>query len=333
MAEATSCIINKPQISVIIPVYKAEAYLSRCIDSILSQTFKDFELLLIDDGSPDRSGKICDVYAKKDARITVFHQQNGGVSSARQKGQDEARGEYTIHADPDDWVEPSMLEELYKKAKEEKADMVICDYYQNEGDVQTYVKQKPSSLDRTTVLKELFQQLHGSCWNKLVRRVCYSKTRIRFPLNMNCWEDRFVNVCLLLDHSFKVTYLPKAFYHYDVIENPNSLVRKPSKQTVLSQKYFIETLSPLLGKDFEEDMYRLKVQTKDLAWRFGLLDKDEYDQLFPEIKEQYTADFGSSSNITKRFVILSFKHYQIAKMVYSIIAKLNDLLKKLYGKK
>ena len=107
-----------PKISIIVPVYKAETYLSRCLDSIINQTFKNFEVLLIDDGSPDCSGEICDKYAAMDTRIRVLHKENGGVSSARQMGLDNAKGEYTIHADPDDWVEPNMLEELYKKAKE-----------------------------------------------------------------------------------------------------------------------------------------------------------------------------------------------------------------------
>ena len=97
--------MNMPKVSIIVPVYKAEKYLNRCVDSILAQTFTDFELLLIDDGSPDRSGEICDEYAKKDSRIRVIHKENGGVSSARQRGLDESIGEYTIHADPDDWVE------------------------------------------------------------------------------------------------------------------------------------------------------------------------------------------------------------------------------------
>ena len=127
-------------VSIIVPVYKAEAYLHHCLDSILAQTFTDWELLLVDDGSPDRSGVICDEYAAKDDRIIVFHKENGGVSSARQKGQDEAQGEYTIHADPDDWVEPTMLEELYKKAKADDADMVICDYFSNTGKKQKYVQ-------------------------------------------------------------------------------------------------------------------------------------------------------------------------------------------------
>ena len=152
-----------PKISIIVPVYKAETYLHRCVDSILAQTFTDWELLLIDDGSPDRSGEICDEYAKKDSRVRVIHKENGGVSSARQRGLDESIGEYTIHADPDDWVEPTMLEELYNKAKEEDVDMVICDFFQNNGRSQEYIKQKPIEINRKKVLRELlFQQLHGS---------------------------------------------------------------------------------------------------------------------------------------------------------------------------
>ena len=133
-----------PKVSIIVPVYKAEAYLHRCVDSILAQTFTDFELLLIDDGSPDRSGEICDEYAQKDSRIRVIHKENGGVSSARQRGLDEAVGEYTIHVDSDDWVEPNMLEELYKKAKQDDADIVICDYFNNIGTKQTICRQCPS---------------------------------------------------------------------------------------------------------------------------------------------------------------------------------------------
>ena len=118
-----------PSISVIIPVYKAEKYLYRCVDSFLRQTFSDFEVLLIDDGSPDNSGKICDAYSVQDKRIKAFHKTNEGVSSARQYGLDHAEGEYVIHADPDDWVEPTMLEELYQNAVQNNADMVICDFW------------------------------------------------------------------------------------------------------------------------------------------------------------------------------------------------------------
>jgi len=91
-----------PKISVIVPVYKAEAYLRRCVNSILAQTFQDFEVLLIDDGSPDKSGKICDDYVKKDSRVRVFHKENGGVSSARNLGLDNAVGRYIAFVDSDD---------------------------------------------------------------------------------------------------------------------------------------------------------------------------------------------------------------------------------------
>ena len=175
--------IDIPKISVIVPVYKAEAYLHRCVDSILAQTFKDWELLLIDDGSPDKSGDICDEYVKKDTRIRVIHKENGGVSSARQRGLDESIGEYTIHADPDDWVEPTMLDELYYKAKEEKADLVICDFFCEYKTGSVICRQKVDSCHADAILKQMFaQQLHGSCWNKLIRRECYIKYNISFRL-------------------------------------------------------------------------------------------------------------------------------------------------------
>ena len=97
-------------VSVIVPVYKAEKWLHRCVDSILTQTMEDFELLLIDDGSPDRSGEICDEYAAKDSRVRVFHKENGGVSSARNLGLDNAKGEYICFLDSDDWIDSETLE-------------------------------------------------------------------------------------------------------------------------------------------------------------------------------------------------------------------------------
>ena len=202
-----------PQISVIIPIYKAEETLLQCLDSLKAQTFNDFEVLMVDDGSPDSCGEIIDEYAQQDKRFRAFHKENGGVSSARQYGIDHAIGEYTIHADPDDWVEPTMLEELYKKAKEDDADMVICDFFENTYKGQKYIKQQPSSLDHNTVLHDLFHHLHGSCWNKLIRRDCYSKYNISFPVGISFCEDKYV-IAAILKNEVKVSYWPCAFYHY-----------------------------------------------------------------------------------------------------------------------
>ena len=117
--------MSVPKISIICPIYQAEKTIHRCVDSVLSQTFSDFELLLIDDGSSDASGVICDEYAIKDQRVKVFHKDNGGVASARQMGIDESSGGYTIHIDSDDWVEPCMLSDLYDYALKYDADNVI----------------------------------------------------------------------------------------------------------------------------------------------------------------------------------------------------------------
>ena len=121
--------MNIPQISVIVPVYNVEKYLSRCIESILSQTFTDFELLLIDDGSTDRSGEICDEYAKKDTRIRVFHTKNRGVSAARNLGLDNAKGEWISFVDSDDWVEDDYLRTLFHEAKLNKDSIVWQSFF------------------------------------------------------------------------------------------------------------------------------------------------------------------------------------------------------------
>ena len=119
---------TSPKISIIVPVYKVEKYLCRCLDSIVAQTFTDWECILIDDGSPDNSGKICDEYAEKDGRFRVIHQENAGVSAARNAGLDAARGEWIGFVDSDDWVESNMYEYLYNNALETKSDVVICGF-------------------------------------------------------------------------------------------------------------------------------------------------------------------------------------------------------------
>lgn len=290
-----------PKVSIIVPVYKAEAYLHRCVDSILAQTFTDFELLLIDDGSPDRSGEICDEYAQKDSRIRVIHKENGGVSSARQRGLDEAVGEYTIHADPDDWVEPNMLEELYKKAKQDDADIVICDYFNNIGTKQTICRQCPSSLEPKQVLIELFQQLHGSCWNKLARRVCYKQYGIEFPRGINYCEDLFTWVQFLSHKEVKVVYLNKAFYHY--FDNPESITRRYQRSQYETRCKFVELLEKVLPTELRSTI--LKKVTFNI-----FIEANIYDVLTQsEIKEGLVIFKHDIANLGKRwrigFILLS----------------------------
>lgn len=235
--------MNSPKVSVIVPVYRAEKYLHRCVDSLLAQTLVDFEVILIDDGSPDASGEICDEYACQDSRVKVLHKRNGGVSSARQCGVEQASGEYIIHVDPDDWVEHTMLEVLYNAALEGNFDMVICDFFCEYSTEKHYVSQKPSSLNHCDVLKDLFINLHGSCCNKLVRSIYYKSTI--FPSDMSLCEDLYVIASILLS-PITITYVPMAFYHYVQDDNPASLT-KIRNSTIDYDLFLLKKFTQLLA--------------------------------------------------------------------------------------
>ena len=226
--------MNQDLVSIIVPVYKAEKYIHQCVDSLLAQTYTNIEVILVDDGSPDNCGAICDEYAAQDNRVKVIHQQNGGVSVARQTGIMYATGEYSIHADPDDWVEPNMIEELVAKAEADSADMVICDFYSESRLRKTYDCQNPGDdLSAYAVLRKiLFQQLHGSCWNKLIKRS--SIEGIGFtPEDLCILEDELYNIRILA-RNIKVSYLSMAFYHYR-IDNEQSLCNTTSDKSFMSK--------------------------------------------------------------------------------------------------
>lgn len=275
-----------PIISIITPVYNAGKYLHKCIDGIVGQSFANWELLLVDDGSTDNSARICDEYASSDSRIRVIHKANGGVSAARQTGLDAARGEYVIHADADDWVERNMLEELYKKAKETDVDVVICDYYVNDSNNERYVTQCPSSLDAQTVLGELFQYLIGSCWNKLVRRDCYSRYGIRFPEGINYCEDLLTWIMLFKHDDVKVAYLPMAFYHYWM--NENSITHRLTRANYEGLLKYLKCLNEVLPED-KYQVLKDKASLSVFAEGFmgNVMTRDETKNMFKQVR--YTA--------------------------------------------
>ncbi len=262
------------------PVYNAEALLSKMVNSIIAQSFKDWELLAIDDGSTDNSGALLDKYAESDSRIHVFHKKNGGVSAARQLGLEKATGEYLIHADADDWVESTMLQKLYEKAITDKADVVICDYYVENNGVVSKSEQKPISLEPRNVLKELFQQLHGSCWNKLVKRACYSRYNIRFPVGVNYCEDLLTWVQLFLHDEIKVSYLPKAFYHY--VQNDESITHHYTQETYKQRQRYQQLLEEYLShQGFEREIRNSRLMVFTEAFMRGALTNEEaWEQLW-----------------------------------------------------
>ena len=201
-------------ISVIVPIYNMEKLMRKCLDSILAQTFTDYECLLIDDGSKDGSPAICDEYAAKDSRFKAFHKPNGGLSDARNYGLAHAQGDYTIFFDPDDWVDEDCLKDMYAKAKETDADMVLCDYFNEDPYRRQYTKQTPTSLINADLLKDLItDKIFGYTWNKLLKRDLYSRYQLEYTKGMYGCEDQYT-MCALLKNDIKIAYLPKAYYHY-----------------------------------------------------------------------------------------------------------------------
>ncbi len=203
-----------PKISVIVPVYNSEQHLPRCIDSILGQTFTDFELLLIDDGSKDNSDRICDEYAVKDSRVRVFHKENGGVSSARNLGLDNAQGEWIIFIDSDDWISESMLHDMHEKATSEKSDIVYCDLKTvfNEHTEVLHIAKYDSI--KVNMLNNFIKSTFGTVVGMLAKRRLYESNQVRFPIGVKFCEDFYVAVRLML-FSEKICYIPTAYYCYN----------------------------------------------------------------------------------------------------------------------
>jgi len=210
---------SRPKLSVIIPVYKVEPYLQKCIDSILNQTFRDLELILVDDGSPDNCPAICDAAAQKDERVVVFHRKNGGLSAARNAGLMAARSDYIGFVDSDDYIAPEMYEKLYAAMVENDAQLAICNYtyVDTEGNVlsqwESPILNGGGVLDRVQMMDRLGGDrswYYVTAWNKLYRRELFEN--IRFPFG-KLHEDEYV-----VHHVFwaceRIVVLPESFYYY-----------------------------------------------------------------------------------------------------------------------
>lgn len=235
-----------PAISIVMPVYNAEKTVRTMLDSIIAQSFTDWELIVVDDGSTDNSGAILDNYAVKEPRIRVLHKQNGGVAMARQDGVSVSTGKYVIHADADDWMESDMLKDMWNVAVNENADIVICDFYTDiPGKDSMLSRQQPSSLTPMEVLYDLYtKKLFGALWHKLIKRSVYDKASARFYRGINYCEDLLLLTQILTATTPEIAYLPKAHYHY--VLGDESLTRRVSLQGLESMRRFHEKAKELL---------------------------------------------------------------------------------------
>lgn len=259
------------KVSIIMPVYKVEEYVGKAIESIQAQTLTDWEFLIVDDGTPDRSGEICDEYAAKDDRIRVIHKENGGAPSARNMAIELAKGEYFYFLDSDDWAEPTMLEDMYNLAKRDNAQLVVAGFY-----IDTYIGNGQFMTDDYLVAdavypdKESFRKnayklfdknLLYTPWNKLFEAKYVMENNLRFPTTF--WDDFPFNV---------------------------SVVRNVERVTVTSKQYY--------------HFLRARTESETAAYRPGMYEKreEEHGWMMNLYKEWHVGDAASTEMIARRYV-------------------------------
>lgn len=215
------------KLTVIVPVYKTEPYLRRCIDSILGQTLTDFELILVDDGSPDNCPTICDEYAKADERVRVIHKENGGLALVRKVGVSLANGEYIAFVNSDDWIEPEMYEILYRIAEDNACDMVICDWTHHYLETHTTAVYTQShtikenhlydsgEIQEHLLSKVLLEELHGYTWNKLYRSSILKQCNLDRTVGLQNSQDWVLN-CEYFKKIHRMMYINKCLYNYAI---------------------------------------------------------------------------------------------------------------------
>ncbi len=291
-----------PKITLIVAVYNAENYFDSFMHSVLSQTFTDFEIVLINDGSSDNSGKMCDEYAARDSRIRVIHKTNGGVGSARQAGMDNARGEYTIHADPDDTIAPTFLEELYSEAINTGADMVMCDYYRVTERKAKYKKIKPRSLQPSVLLDDmLLSRVPGFLCNKLIRRSLYDKYNISMEKGLNYGEDLLTCIKLTL-HDIKIAHVKRGLYNYNFYINPNSITRNYTREKLNMRLLFLKHLYEVIPEGTHQK--GVNYRTAEVAYqclRYGVLSDEEFEATF---RKYVNRIWASSFSLKRRLVMI-----------------------------
>ena len=245
-------------VSIIVPVYKVEDCIRECIDSILAQTYPYFELILVDDGSPDNCGRICDDYAKGNNRIKVVHKVNGGISSARNAGLEVAKGEWIMHVDGDDWIEPDMIESLIEAAQVTGADLVFGDFMKY-GPSAGYNKLPTWSSDKKKSMTNYIAYVMTTIWGSIAKRSLYADHSLKSPEGISYCED-FHLIVRLCHFAKKVVNVHRPFYHYRY--RPTSIMSNMSRKTEADEQWaYQDTIRFFKEQGVYED-YR-----KVMSWR------------------------------------------------------------------
>lgn len=277
--------MQNPLISIIVPVYNVESYLQRCLDSIISQTYSNLEIILVDDGSPDKCPQICDKYATGDNRIVVIHKENGGLSDARNVGLNICKGEYISFIDSDDWVSLEYINELYTSIKETNADIAIVNHKHVTSFPTREIQEKRciKLFSKQQALFELIAKQHQPfvvSWGKLYRKEMFSN--IRFPKG-KYHEDEFTSH-LLINAATKIVYSNKTLYFY--FQRSNSITSTSHITDAIES--FEARLRFVIENNFEN---LIPLAASNLCWKHLNLcfqkhiNKEDYKQVLNKAKE------------------------------------------------
>lgn len=273
-------------ISIIVPVYKVENYLSKCLDSIICQTYKNIEIILVDDGSPDNSGNICDNYAKKDSRIKVIHKENGGLSDARNAGLKIATGQYIGFVDSDDYIEKDMFETMYSLSKRYNAEISIVSYneWKNGMILNNMDSGELDVYNKTEAIKEILidSKIQSYMWNKLFKKELFEDTE--FPVGKN-FED-IATTLKLFEKCEIIVRLEVAKYNY--IRRDDSIIGNRSVKTyndyldVILDKYLY-----LFNKYPEIEEYNAYNFIINMIWVYTIIIYYDINELYSKYDEYY----------------------------------------------
>lgn len=315
--------MSNPKISIIVPVYKVESYLHKCIDSILAQTFEDFELILIDDGSPDQCGVICDEYANKDRRIRVIHKENGGLSSARNAGIDIAKGDYIGFVDSDDWIEPDMYKLLYEVCKKNDCEIASCSsmiHYKNRTVVNGT---HPLTIhDKNQAMKAILEgDLYDEVvWTKLIDRKLLMS--IRFPEGM-VYEDTALTY-KIVHKCTKVCSVGAPKYHY--IKHENSTMDQAAKDIRIDAVFIYNEMYQFIAEFYPElkQLVALKLANSSMT----ILNTISRAQN----SSQYRKEYNIVSHILNRYfgTTIKLKEYPRTVKALLFVTKIHPLLYKMF---
>ena len=312
------------KISIIVAVYNTQDYLIECLNSIKNQSFGDFEVLLINDGSTDSSGNICNDFAFNDNRFKVFHQVNMGISCVRNFGVLNACGDYIIHVDSDDFVAPHFLEALYNKIEDSQADVAFCDFVRFSESIRYEDTQKIKLNSEDIIIGILTGNHFGALWNKLIKRSILIENNIEINEKISWLEDVFVIISVLINTK-KVVYVNEALYNYRF--TPNSLSYTRNKKSFLSSFIVVEKISKILPKKdlIQNALIEFKLGIRRDILLFGR--EHNFPRIYPE-----TNNFIAKSKVLTSFQKIALKlEDENLYVLLNLLLKTRLILKKMKG--